>query len=149
MQRLPAMREESDWIISAAFGHSNEFDDTHLHEISNRRIMVLQTIPLDHSGILSICCGTSRNRTTFTGFSVQRIHHVCQSSKCGSRRIRTFGPIRIGTLAVCWFKPLTHTSLSLTMQRYGPRMQPICVPQEKQHFSSKKLVLLYFPCPKP
>ena len=30
---------------------------------------------------------------------------------CGSRRIRTFGTFRFGTLAVCWFKPLTHTSI--------------------------------------
>ena len=30
---------------------------------------------------------------------------------CGSRRIRTFGTFRFGTLAVCWFKPLTHTSM--------------------------------------
>ena len=39
-------------------------------------------------------------------------HHIC-----GSRRIRTFGTWRFGTLAVCWFKPLTHTSFILLVQR--------------------------------
>ena len=147
-------------------------------------------------------CGALWNRTTFSGFSVLRIHHVCQSSRslllqmesnhylqiqilphyhyameqyfaeakgfeplrrfrllvfrtsaidqlcqtsisdeggtrthnrllrkqllypvelphhiCGSRRIRTFGTWRFGTLAVCWFKPLSHTSFILLVQR--------------------------------
>lgn len=29
---------------------------------------------------------------------------------CGGRGIRTPGPFRAGTLAMCWFKPLTHPS---------------------------------------
>ena len=29
----------------------------------------------------------------------------------GGRGIRTPGPFRVGTLAVCWFKPLTHPSI--------------------------------------
>ena len=32
-------------------------------------------------------CGTLRNRTLFFGFSVQRIHHVCQSTFAESVRI--------------------------------------------------------------
>ncbi len=38
-------------------------------------------LPLYHRAISSIC-GTSWNRTTFSGFSVLRIHQVCQSSEC-------------------------------------------------------------------
>ena len=90
-------------------------------------------------------CGISWIRTTFLGFSVPRIHHVCQDSiNCaeakgfepltfgfgdrrstnwtilplrGSRRIRTFGAYWLGTLAECCFRPLNHTSFVLMMQR--------------------------------
>lgn len=50
-------------------------------------------------------------------FKTSAIDQLCQTSNhifiysCGSRRIRTFGTFRFGTLAVCWFKPLTHTSI--------------------------------------
>lgn len=38
-------------------------------------------------------CGASRTRTAFSGFSVQRIHHVCQSSIVGRMRFEhmTYG----------------------------------------------------------
>ena len=48
-------------------------------------------------------------------------------SFCISRRIRTFGALRLGTLAVCWYRPLTHTSVWFQVQRYNTPMQPFCV----------------------
>lgn len=94
------------------------------------------------AGALLNVGGTSWSRTTFSGFSVLRIHQVCQSSNIvtrerfelptptfvascsdpteltsqvsGSRRIRTSGTSRFNTLAVCRFRPLSHTSVSFT-----------------------------------
>ncbi len=44
-------------------------------------------------------------------FKTGAIDQLCQTSIfCGSRRIRTFGAFRLGTLAMCWYRPLTHTS---------------------------------------
>ena len=44
-------------------------------------------------------------------FKTGAIDKLCQTSNIsGSRRIRTFGALRLGTLAVCWYRPLTHTS---------------------------------------
>ena len=83
-------------------------------------------------------CGTSWSRTTFSGFSVLRIHQVCQSSIRGGRRIRTFGALQLGTLAVCWFRPLTHTSIGFRVQRYNATLQPFCVTRKKLQ---KKIII--------
>ena len=48
----------------------------------------LTVAPREH---LSLHCGTSWSRTTFYGFSVRRIHHVCQSSIL-LRRLRDLNP---------------------------------------------------------
>ena len=40
----------------------------------------IQILFLKTKFILHFFCGTSMSRTSLTGFSVQRIHHVCQSS---------------------------------------------------------------------
>lgn len=69
---------------------------------------------------LYIFCGSCRIRTygtfRFAGFQDQCNRPTLPNFQlnyisCGSRRIRTFGTFRFGTLAVCWFKPLTHTSI--------------------------------------
>lgn len=76
---------------------------------------------LNHSdnGSYNTFCGSCRIRTcgTFYSSSVFKTDVLSQPYQtsnlysCGSRRIRTFGTFRFGTLAVCWFKPLTHTSI--------------------------------------
>ena len=48
----------------------------------------LTVAPREH---LSLHCGTSWSRTTFYGFSVRRIHQVCQSS-IRLRRLRDLNP---------------------------------------------------------
>lgn len=48
----------------------------------------------------------------------------------GSRRIRTSEALRLGTLAVCWFQPLTHTSV-FWMQSYNGGMKSFCVAKKK------------------
>ena len=48
-------------------------------------------------------------------------------SFCISRRIRTFGALQLGMLAVCWYRPLTRTSVRFRVQRYNTPMQPFCV----------------------
>lgn len=53
----------------------------------------------------NVLCGTSWNRTTFSGFSVLRIDHLCQSSNM----------------------PLSHTSFCLTLQSYDGRMHSFFV----------------------
>ena len=61
-------------------------------------------------------------------FKTSAIDQLCQTSNlCGSRRIRTFGALRLGTLAMCWYRPLTHTSVGFRVQRYNSPMQPFCV----------------------
>ena len=122
--------------------------------LPQQRPEVLETDDLS-SELYSYISGPSWIRTTFSGFSVLRIHHVCQVSICGSRKIRldaalsaisslleycrgarswpeaTFeARIGLGSLAESWFlsplcsesasrlRPLTHASLSLTLQNY-------------------------------
>ena len=51
---------------------------TRTHEAEWRQIYSLLSLPLENTSLYS--CGTSWSRTTFSGFSVLRIHQVCQSS---------------------------------------------------------------------
>ena len=61
--------------------------------------------------------GHSWTRTTFSGFSVLRIHHVCQVSSAEAERFELSEPFeRLGPLAEGWFRPLTHASFILTLQ---------------------------------
>ena len=51
-------------------------------------------------------------------FKTGAIDQLCQTSiSSGSRRIRTFGALRLGTLAMCWYQPLTHASIFFRVQR--------------------------------
>ena len=60
---------------------------TRTYEAERRQIYSLLSLPLENA---PICSGTSWSRTTFSGFSVLRIHQVCQSSlTCCPRWIRT------------------------------------------------------------
>ena len=65
-------------------------------------------------------------------FKTSAIDQLCQTSNlCGSRRIRTFGALRLGTLAMCWYRPLTHTSVGFRVQRYNATLQSFCVTRKK------------------
>ena len=60
---------------------------------------------------------------------------------CGSRRIRTFGALGLGTLAVCWYRPLTHTSIGFRVQRYNAPMQSFCVTRKKLQKTFRQLFI--------
>lgn len=56
---------------------------TRTYEVNRQWIYSPPSLPLEHSRIFF--CGASWSRTMFSGFSVLRIHHVCQSSNFVTR----------------------------------------------------------------
>ena len=76
------------------------------------RLLVFKTSAIDQLCQTSMVCDSWEIRTPDPDVrSVVLWSNWANEPMCGSRRIRTFGTFRFGTLAVCWFKPLTHTSL--------------------------------------
>ena len=91
------------WIRTNVVG----FADLHLnHSDNGSYIYILRKMRDSNSHNISVTSDFKSGPLPFR----QSSNHIFIYS-CGSRRIRTFGTFRFGTLAVCWFKPLTHTSI--------------------------------------
>lgn len=66
--------------------------ESNSHKFYLHYILSVTAIPIRVPGHI-MYCGASMSRTSLTGFSVQRIYHICQVPfSCGEWKIRTFAP---------------------------------------------------------
>lgn len=151
----PTKPEGERFTVSCNCRYATPQCDLQEQKGSNPRLSVLETDVLP-SELYSYICGHSWTRTTFSGFfaeqSAKAMIQSCaytMSAKCpfgGSRKTRTFeARVGLGSLAESWFlspkalrdndrSPMlpflatqATSSITLTMQNYKGRMQPICV----------------------